>query len=39
VIGVGGGGSNAITRMIETGVSGVDFIAMNTDINTVFSIL
>jgi cell division protein FtsZ len=35
VIGVGGGGSNAITRMIETGVSGVDFIAMNTDIQAL----
>ncbi len=35
VIGVGGGGSNAITRMIETGVSGVEFIAMNTDIQAL----
>ncbi len=31
VIGVGGGGMNAVNRMIEAGVSGVDFIAMNTD--------
>lgn len=31
VVGVGGGGSNAINRMIEAGVSGVDFIAVNTD--------
>lgn len=31
VIGVGGGGSNAVNRMIEEGISGVDFIAMNTD--------
>ena len=31
VIGVGGGGNNAIDRMIETGLSGVDFISMNTD--------
>lgn len=31
VIGVGGGGSNAVNRMIEAGVSGVDFIAVNTD--------
>ena len=31
VIGVGGGGGNAVMRMIETGVSGVDFIAINTD--------
>ena len=31
VIGVGGGGGNAINRMIETGVKGVEFIAANTD--------
>ncbi|MEW9667526.1 cell division protein FtsZ [Ammoniphilus sp. 3BR4] len=31
VIGVGGGGSNAINRMIEMGVQGVEFIAVNTD--------
>ncbi len=31
VIGVGGGGTNSVNRMIEAGVSGVDFIAMNTD--------
>jgi cell division protein FtsZ len=31
VIGVGGGGSNAVNRMIETGVQGVEFIAVNTD--------
>lgn len=31
VIGVGGGGGNAIDRMIEAGVSGVEFIAANTD--------
>ncbi|MDQ6693193.1 MAG: cell division protein FtsZ [Chloroflexota bacterium] len=31
VIGVGGGGSNAINRMIQAGVKGVDFIAVNTD--------
>ncbi len=31
VIGTGGGGMNAVNRMIEAGVSGVDFIAMNTD--------
>lgn len=31
VIGVGGGGGNAIARMIEFGVHGVDFIAANTD--------
>ena len=31
VIGVGGGGNNAINRMIASGVKGVDFIAINTD--------
>jgi cell division protein FtsZ len=31
VIGVGGGGTNAVNRMIEAGLSGVDFLAMNTD--------
>ena len=31
VIGVGGGGNNAINRMIESGVKGVEFIALNTD--------
>jgi cell division protein FtsZ len=31
VIGVGGGGVNAINRMIEAGVKGVEFIALNTD--------
>ncbi|MGI6343608.1 MAG: cell division protein FtsZ [Bacillota bacterium] len=31
VIGVGGGGSNAVNRMIEAGLQGVDFIAVNTD--------
>jgi len=31
VVGVGGGGVNAINRMIEAGVAGVEFIAINTD--------
>src|ERR1700710_2052486 len=31
VIGVGGGGNNAVNRMIATGVEGVEFIAANTD--------
>lgn len=31
VIGVGGGGSNAIDRMINAGLKGVEFIAINTD--------
>ncbi|GIP39684.1 cell division protein FtsZ [Paenibacillus sp. J31TS4] len=31
VIGVGGGGSNAVNRMIENGIQGVEFITVNTD--------
>ena len=31
VIGVGGGGSNAVNRMIENGVNGVEFVTVNTD--------
>ncbi|MDQ0201414.1 cell division protein FtsZ [Neobacillus ginsengisoli] len=31
VIGVGGGGNNAVNRMIEDGIQGVEFIAVNTD--------
>jgi cell division protein FtsZ len=31
VVGVGGGGVNAVNRMIEAGVRGVEFIALNTD--------
>jgi cell division protein FtsZ len=32
VVGIGGGGCNAITHMVRKHISGVDFIAMNTDI-------
>jgi cell division protein FtsZ len=35
VIGVGGGGGNAVNRMIEAGVSGVEFICMNTDLQVL----
>ena len=31
VIGVGGGGCNAVDRMIESSVQGIDFISINTD--------
>jgi len=31
VVGVGGGGSNAVTRMVQAGLSGVEFIVANTD--------
>lgn len=35
VVGVGGGGNNAIMRMKEEGLSGVEFIALNTDLQTL----
>src|ERR1700677_2027067 len=35
VIGVGGGGSNAVNRMIRAKVEGVDFIAANTDLQAL----
>ena len=35
VIGVGGGGSNAVNRMIEAGIQGVEFVAMNTDVQVL----
>jgi len=31
VIGLGGGGCNAVTRMVQEEIQGVEFIAMNTD--------
>lgn len=31
VVGIGGGGNNAINRMLQAGLQGVDFIALNTD--------
>ena len=37
VVGVGGGGNNAVNRMIEEGISGVDFIAVNTDSQALMS--
>lgn len=37
VIGVGGGGNNAVNRMVEHGVRGIDFIALNTDRQALFS--
>jgi len=35
VIGIGGGGGNALNRMIEAGINGVDFIAVNTDVQAL----
>lgn len=36
VIGIGGGGNNAINRMVEAGLKGVEFIAVNTDAQALF---
>jgi cell division protein FtsZ len=35
VLGVGGGGGNAINRMIDEGIDGVEFIAVNTDVQVL----
>jgi cell division protein FtsZ len=35
VVGVGGGGGNAINRMIEAGIRGVEFISINTDVQAL----
>ena len=35
VVGIGGGGGNAVSTMIKSGVEGVDFIALNTDIQAL----
>ena len=35
VIGVGGGGGNAVNRMIDAGVRGVEFIVANTDLQVL----
>lgn len=37
VVGIGGGGGNAINRMIETQIEGVEFIAVNTDLQALSS--
>src|SRR5258708_1677217 len=37
VVGVGGGGGNAISRMIASGLQGVEFIAINTDLQALRS--
>lgn len=39
VVGLGGGGCNAVNRMIEYGMQGVTFIACNTDQQALFSSL
>src|SRR5215813_12656248 len=35
VVGVGGGGSNAVNRMIAAGLEGVDFLVANTDVQAL----
>src|SRR6476661_10035557 len=35
VVGVGGGGSNAVNRMIDAGIKGVEFIVANTDLQAL----
>jgi cell division protein FtsZ len=37
VVGIGGGGGNAINRMIEAGIRGVEFISINTDVQALQS--
>ncbi len=37
VIGVGGGGNNAVNRMIEASLQGVQFVAINTDKQALFN--
>ncbi|WWD83949.1 Cell division protein FtsZ [Terrisporobacter glycolicus ATCC 14880 = DSM 1288] len=37
VMGIGGGGNNAVNRMISEGVKGIDFISVNTDKQALFS--
>ncbi len=37
VVGVGGGGNNAVNRMIESGLRGVEFIAINTDKQALYT--
>jgi cell division protein FtsZ len=37
IVGVGGGGGNAVNRMVEAGISGVEFITVNTDAQALAS--
>ncbi len=36
VLGSGGGGANAVSRMIEAKINGVDFVAVNTDVQALY---
>jgi cell division protein FtsZ len=35
VIGIGGGGGNAVNRMIEAGIEGIEFLVANTDLQAL----
>ena len=35
VVGAGGGGTNAVSRMVDAGLKGVEFIAINTDVQAL----
>ncbi|MGH2985077.1 MAG: cell division protein FtsZ, partial [Solirubrobacterales bacterium] len=35
VVGAGGGGTNAVSRMVDAGLKGVEFIAVNTDVQAL----
>ena len=35
VVGVGGGGGNAVNRMVQVGLDGVEFIVANTDVQAL----
>ena len=35
VVGIGGGGCNAVNRMVEADLNGVDFFAINTDVQAL----
>ena len=37
VIGVGGGGNNAVNRMIDSGMEHIEFIVANTDLKALFA--
>ena len=37
VVGIGGGGNNAVNRMIDEGVKGIEFISVNTDKQALLS--
>src|SRR5918992_97673 len=38
VVGIGGGGSNAVSRMVDAGLGGVEFIAVNTDAQALLAV-